>query len=246
MRQRIASLLLLSFFVLASCKSTKTPYAYTSETLQIVPLSDKSFMHISYLQTDSFGKVACNGLIYMNGNEAVVVDTPTENKVSEELIEWITDTRKKQLKAVIANHFHDDCVGGLQAFHEKGIPSYGNYLTLQLAEKEGNQVPQNGFEDHFELQVGNGSIINQFLGEGHTRDNIVSYVPEDQLLFGGCLVKEMDATKGYLGDANVAEWSTTALKIKSTFSQLKIVVPGHGNPGGIELLDYTAQLFQEP
>lgn len=31
-------------------------------------------------------------------------------------------------------------------------------------------------------------------------------------MFGGCLIKELDAGKGYLGDANVADWSSTVEK----------------------------------
>lgn len=236
-------LLLLTGF---ACKSAKNSIAYSSETLKILPMSQNSFIHVSYLQTDSFGKVACNGLVYMNGNEAVVVDTPVDAEVGEELIRWISETQQKTITAVVANHFHDDCVGGLEAFHQKGIPSYGNELTLELAQKEGNQVPQNAFSEILEMKVGDGKIIHQFVGEGHTRDNIVSYVPEDQLLFGGCLVKEVDASKGYLGDANVNAWSATALNARKTFPDAKIVIPGHGQHGGTELLDYTAQLFKEP
>ena len=245
MTQKLPFVLFLAL-LLVCCKSQKPKATYTSENLKIIPLTENSFIHVSYLQTDSFGKVACNGLVYMNGNKAVVVDTPVDAEVSEELIRWITETRQTTITAVVANHFHDDCVGGLEAFHQKGIPSYGNELTLELAEKEGNHIPQNGFTETLEMQVGNGTIIHRFIGEGHTRDNIVSYVPEDQLLFGGCLVKEMNASEGYLGDANVSEWSITALQVKNTFPELKIVIPGHGSHGGTELLDYTAQLFKEP
>lgn len=57
----------------------------------------------------------------------------------------------------------------------------------------------------------------------------------------------MDASKGgYLGDANVNEWSSTAVKVKNAFPDAKIVSPGHGQHGGTELLDYTAELFKEP
>ena len=58
------------------------------------------------------------------------------------------------------------------------------------------------------------------------------------------MIKEIEATKGYLGDANVGDWSNTVLKIKKQYPNLKIVIPGHGAIGGSELLDYTIQLFQ--
>jgi metallo-beta-lactamase class B len=53
----------------------------------------------------------------------------------------------------------------------------------------------------------------------------------------------MNAGKGNLADANLKEWSNTVGKIKEKFSSAKIVVPGHGRSGGIELLDFTINLF---
>lgn len=50
-------------------------------------------------------------------------------------------------------------------------------------------------------------------------------------MFGGCLIKESGASKGYLGDANVNAWSGTVEKVKTAYSAVKIVVPGHGDYG---------------
>jgi len=73
------------------------------------------------------------------------------------------------------------------------------------------------------------------------------------VLFGGCLIKELDASKGYLGDAskgylgdaNVKAWSNTVTKIKKAYPKLQIVVPGHGAIGNQALLDYTIKLFNQ-
>ena len=72
----------------------------------------------------------------------------------------------------------------------------------------------------------------------------MGYFPSENILFGGCLIKELEATKGFLGDANVGDWSKTVEKIKKEYPNLKIVIPGHGAIGGSELLDYTIQLFK--
>ena len=63
-------------------------------------------------------------------------------------------------------------------------------------------------------------------------------------MFGGCLIKELDANKGYLGDANVSEWSATVEKVKKEYPDVKIIVPGHGDYGDKKLLDYTINLFR--
>ena len=63
-------------------------------------------------------------------------------------------------------------------------------------------------------------------------------------MFGGCLVKELKASKGYLGDANLTEWSNTVEKVKNAYPNVAIVVPGHGEYGNQKLLDYTINLFK--
>lgn len=55
----------------------------------------------------------------------------------------------------------------------------------------------------------------------------------------------MNASKGYLGDAVVNEWSATVTKIKEAYPDVRSVEPGHGATGGSELLDYTISLFKE-
>jgi metallo-beta-lactamase class B len=54
----------------------------------------------------------------------------------------------------------------------------------------------------------------------------------------------LEAGKGYLGDANVADWSGTVEKVKREYPNVKIVVPGHGESGNQKLLDYTIHLFK--
>lgn len=242
MKQFLYALTILLLF--SSCKSTKQPISYSSSTLKIIPISKNAFIHITYLDTDDFGKVACNGLVYINNNEAVVFDTPTTDEVSLELIKWIAEVKKCDITGVVINHFHADCLGGLNAFHKLGIPSFANNKTLLLAQNNSYTTPQIGFDDTMELSVGTEKIINTFFGEAHTTDNIASYIPSEQLLFGGCMVKSLKANKGYTGDANIKEWSITVQKIKNTYPNLKVIIPGHGAAGGTELLEYTAKLFK--
>jgi metallo-beta-lactamase class B len=64
------------------------------------------------------------------------------------------------------------------------------------------------------------------------------------VLFGGCLIKECQATKGFIGDANLGEWSKTVEQVKRQFPKVQQVIPGHGKPGGPELLEYTISLFK--
>ncbi|RYU94269.1 subclass B1 metallo-beta-lactamase [Emticicia agri] len=217
---------------------------YKSKGLVINQIAENSFQHTSFKQTNDFGYVPCNGLVVRNGNETIIFDTPTNDKSSEELIKWVQDSLHCQINAIIPTHFHDDCLGGLKAFHEHSIPSFANFTTIELATQNKYTVPGNSFKDSLKLKVGEEYITAKFFGEGHTKDNVVGYFPGDHILFGGCLIKELEAGKGYLGDANVAEWSNTVGKVKKAYPDVKIVVPGHGNYGSGKLLDFTINLFK--
>jgi metallo-beta-lactamase class B len=230
---------------MCSCKKEQTHEVITvSEELKIKKLNEHSYIHISYLNTESFGKVSCNGMIIIDNNEALIFDTPTNDSVSGALINWIQKNLKCEVKGVVATHFHGDCLGGLDEFHRKKIPSYASNETIRLAKAQNNPIPQNGFDTHLELKVGKRKVFNTFHGEGHTADNVISYFPDEKVLFGGCLIKSKGAKKGNLEDANIKEWSTTVSKIKEKYPDVKIVIPGHGAYGKQELLDYTISLFK--
>ncbi|HPR01650.1 MAG TPA: subclass B1 metallo-beta-lactamase [Saprospiraceae bacterium] len=219
---------------------------YQTESLAIVQLSNQVYQHISYLQTETFGHVPCNGMIVMDHQEAIVFDTPTDEKSSNELIQWIELNLHSNIKAVVPTHFHEDCLGGLNAFHEMDIPSYANEKTIEFARANEYAIPENGFTDTLSLLVGQARVYLYFPGEGHTRDNIVAYFPHEKALFGGCLVKTMNASKGFLGDANTASWSASTDHVLKKYPEVQLVIPGHGKSGGAELLSYTIQLFQTP
>ncbi len=236
-------LVLILILSLTQCKSEKERASYSSETLKIRQLSENSFIHTSYLQTDSFGKVACNGYVYMNDGEALVFDTPSDTKTTAELLQWLENTKEQKVNGLVVNHFHIDAMGGISEFHKKGIPTYGYKKTLALIKNDEDR-PKKEFDEHLVLKVGDKKVVNRYFGEAHTVDNIISYIPNENLIYGGCMVKTLDAGKGNLEDANEKEWSKTIKKIKDAYPDLKTVIPGHGKHGGTELLDYTIELFK--
>jgi metallo-beta-lactamase class B len=249
MKTAFKALLLLSFLLPASMcmaqkgKRFKSKEVYKSSSLVITQITKNTFEHTSFKQTNDFGNVPCNGLIVRNADEVIIFDTPTNDKTSQELIKWVKEGLGCQIKAVIPTHFHDDSAGGLKAFDEHQIPSYAYVRTIELAKVNNYVLPKNSFQDSLVLKVGAEKVVAKFFGEGHTKDNVVGYFPSEDVLFGGCLIKENKASKGYLGDANVADWSNTVEKIKNTYPHVKVVVPGHGQYGNQKLLDYTSSLF---
>jgi len=247
--------LLLGFIFFIDCKTSDIVSTTTdSDLFKVEALSENLFVHVSYLATKSWGKVACNGMIFRDGKEAIIFDTPTTDSASYALINWVEKELKCEVKAVVVNHFHVDCLGGLDAFHESGIKSYASQATIDLAKAKGEySTPKVAFDEpaspsgrSHQIKIGSKEVINQHFGAGHTFDNIVSYVPSENALFGGCMIKSMGAGKGNLADANVAQWPKSVENVKRQYPDLKWVVPGHGKTGGVELLNYTIELFSEP
>src|SRR5690606_13144578 len=103
---KIIQLFLLSFIsiVTLSCsaqkKKSENKTVYHSETLVITQVSSNVYQHTSFLQTESFGNVPCNGMIVHNNNETVIFDTPVNDEISEELIQWIQNSLKSKINAV--------------------------------------------------------------------------------------------------------------------------------------------------
>ncbi|MGK2862660.1 MAG: subclass B1 metallo-beta-lactamase [Chitinophagaceae bacterium] len=218
---------------------------YQTDNLIIRRLSEHVYQHISFLNTKDFGRVSCNGMVVVNQNEAVVFDTPADNVSAGELIKF-ADKIKARIKAVIPTHFHEDCVGSLEIFSEHNIPGYASGQTIELLKNKNNRFAKElvGFNDSLTMDVGNKKVYTSYFGEGHTKDNIIGYFPDDKAVFGGCLIKEVGAKKGNLEDANIGAWPGTVSKLKQKYPGVQIVIPGHGKPGGTELYDYTIKLFK--
>ncbi|MBX2945937.1 MAG: subclass B1 metallo-beta-lactamase [Cyclobacteriaceae bacterium] len=220
---------------------------YKSGKLEILKLSDHVYQHISYLSTNDFGRVDCNGMIVLQDGEAIIFDTPADNESSIELIDFLTKKVRCKIIGIVPTHFHDDCIGGIETFIRNKIIAYASSQTISLLANKGHHLTTSfiSFTDSLNLVAGSAPVLIRYFGKGHTSDNVVAYVPHDGVLFGGCLVKTLGATKGNLADATVTEWPETILRLKKYFPTLKVVIPGHGNSGDAALLDYTITLFEQ-
>lgn len=69
-------IILFSFSVLSCSSQKKEDFKareiYKSKDLLITQISENSFIHTSFKQTNDFGNVPCNGLIVKNNNETIV------------------------------------------------------------------------------------------------------------------------------------------------------------------------------
>ncbi len=212
--------------------------------LELVKLQESVYLHRSWLETESFGRVSCNGLVVISEGEALVIDTAATEELSRHLIEAVERHLEAQVSAVVIGHFHADSMGGLPAFEAVGATSFSSLQTQEIARSLGSAVPRVGFDLRLQTRVGSIPVELGYFGPGHTLDNIVTYLPEQKILFGGCLLKAQGAGFGNLEDAAPSAWSATVERLKKAYPEVKFVVPGHGDLGGSELLDYTIELFE--
>ena len=241
----LAITLLALFFLPLNLIGQKDKAAISlNDDLQIIPLSQNIYLHKSWKTFFGFGRVASNGLIYTIGNEAIIMDTPINDTLSQLLVNWVEKELNLSIKGVIINHFHEDCLGGLATFHQKNIPSYSTKRCQKLAKKKGEIIPKIGFRKKLIINIAHQKVECYYFGKAHTSDNMVVYLPTEKALFGGCMIKSLKAKKGNLTDASVKKWSKTIEKIKKAFPLLETVVPGHGKAGNTALLDYTIELFR--
>jgi metallo-beta-lactamase class B len=226
-----------------SVASSKDTIRIASD-LQLVRINENAWIHISSMKGPRWPGAACNGLIFIDKNQAYMLDTPPDSNTTGLLIDYVQNRMKAQMQGVIVHHWHSDCMGGLSEVHKRGIKSYASKLTCQIAQSKNLPVPKYSFENSLTLKLGRKDIICRYFGEAHTPDNIVTWIPNEKILFAGCMVKDLQSTSlGNISDANVAAWPATLRKLRNEYSDAEFVIPGHGPCGGTDIIEHTRDLL---
>jgi metallo-beta-lactamase class B len=244
MRTSRAIAIFILCLTVPSCSQWTFQHIKVSKDIDIIQLSKNSYIHVSYSQVPGFGRTSSNGFIYTNNGEALLFDTPMDDSLTAQLVTWITHSLKVRIVGFVPNHWHVDCMGGLNYLNRVGIPSYAHEKTIAIAKSKNLPIPQHGFVDSLALHLGNQTVICKYYGPAHTSDNIVTWIPSEKILFAGCMVKELNSgILGNLADADLSEWPKTITRVIADYSSASIVIPGHGACGSQELLTHTQDLL---
>ena len=242
-----------------------------SDDLYYSKVSDSIFMithYFPYLGANSM-------FVLLPHNKGVLIDTPCEITGTMSLLNWISECFGSIRLTAIVTGFHQDNLGGDELLISQGIVVYGADLTKKLLEEDGDTlkkiiiasvrnnenkkylasyralklVPPNKtfpIRQGLRLKIENEIFEVYFPGESHTRDNTVVYLHNHRLLFGGCMIKGMMyESPGYTAFANMDEWPLSVENVIKKFPDCKIVVPGHGDFGGTEILDHTLEILEK-
>lgn len=247
MNKSISTLTIFPYLLLLATIGISQPkQIFISEDIQLLELSDSVYLHATWTEMEPYGRFSSNGLIVIKNGKALMVDTPMDSAATSFIYKHLLNSLNAQVTLLIPGHFHDDCIAGLPFLQTKGARSLSGNLTREKCLELNLPIPDTAFIDSIHFEFNSIPIACYYLGGGHTHDNIVVYLPQQKILFGGCMVKSMESMgMGFIGDADLEAWPNTLQKLKSKFPEAEIIVPGHGNVGGIELIDHTLLLLQQ-
>jgi len=243
--QRSVIALLFNLVVLGGFSQPANYRITVSKDIELITLSENAYVHVSWSTLPGYGRFPSNGLIFVSKGEAFLFDTPMTDALTKELVTWITDSMKLKLVGFVPNHWHSDCTGGLGYLQSQQVKSYANQRTIDISRSKNRPLPEVGFKDSLKLMLGGMAIECHYLGAAHSLDNIVVWIPSEKLLFAGCMVKSMDSNNlGNTVDGDLKAYPATLRRVLQKFPDARIVVPGHGDFGGVELVRHTLSLLK--
>ncbi|MCG6924006.1 MAG: subclass B1 metallo-beta-lactamase [Acidobacteria bacterium] len=237
-----AALALLALCLPSPLRSA--PPETVREDLEVERLAEGVWLHTSYEVIEGFGRTPANGLVVVSDGEAAFVDTPWTDDQTRVLAAWVQKRLGARLTTVVPTHSHRDCMGGLETAHDLGARSYSSGRTAEIAKRNGLPVPQESFDSERDIPLGSRVLEARYVGPGHTVDTIVVWLPDVRILFGGDLVRSAAGRSlGYTREADLDGWPASVEALQREYGEATLIVPGHGRPGGGELLTHTLELL---
>lgn len=223
----------------------------------------------AWVVTDSLPWSANSLLAEMPDGSLLLVDTPNTGIATRSLLDWLEMRFGPRRLVVVNTHFHPDALAGNRVLAAAGAEIYGSTETVRLLAEHREAIgavladqlgqrpafaaeyrpweplpPQRVFEasDGLRLELGGEPVMVRFPGAAHSPDNLVVWLPERTLLYGGCMVRA-GLSLGNLGDADVRSWPAAIGVLQKLGAG--IVIPGHGGRTDPGLLDHTLELLGE-
>jgi metallo-beta-lactamase class B len=236
MQHRFTVPTLLLTLALTGCQSAQVAprgkSVRVADDVTLQPIVPGVWVHTTYFDVPDSGRTGANGLLVVSDEDAVLIDLPWTDEQTAALFDWVAKNTGATVKIVVPTHFHQESMGGLAEAHRRGATSYGLDKTISLARRDHLPVPKSPFQLRTGVRCGKDIILLAYLGAAHTTDNIVAWLPKEHVLFA----------LGNATDGDLTAYPTTLKKLKSTYRNAKIVVPGRGDWGGPELIDHTLKL----
>ena len=241
-----AFFLLLVFLPQATLAQTDQTVHQLADDLEVSRLSEGVWLHTTWRDLRGVGRFPSNGLIVVSDEKAMLIDTAWGDTLTEMLLHWIDAELGASVESAVLTHAHDDRMIGIGVLKQAGVTSYALPQTLEGAARQHWPLPDSVLAPTQRLSVGSRTVETFFPGPGHTPDNLAVWLPQEKLLFGGCMVRAAGArSMGNVADADVEEWPRSITNLLSRYDAVQIVVPSHGPVGDRGLLEHTLHLLKE-
>ncbi len=213
--------------------------------IEITKLDDGVWLHTSYYTYPNHVKFPSNGLIVKEGQELTLIDTAWGELQTVQLLKAIKLEINLPVSKAIVTHAHSDRAAGVDVLESSGVEVYSHPLTKRFTIENGSPVPNKTLDAI--TQVGSsmkfGSLEVFFPGAAHAMDNVMVWLPEKKTLFGGCAIRAMSSkSAGNTVHGDIQSWQQVIKHVKEEYKHAMVVVPGHGNVGGVELLAHTEKM----
>ncbi len=174
-----------------------------------------------------------NGLILERRGGSLLIDTTYTPGQAEVLVQWAKRELARPITLAIATHFHTDRTGGVEGLKKRGIRTLAYPLTCTLAAEHQMPVPEPIADFAAGAYRLDADCELFFPGAGHTRDNVVAWLPRQQVLLGGCFLKSVTSRDlGNVADAVVPDWAGSVRRAREHYPAARITIPGHGTIEG--------------
>lgn len=267
-------ILILCFFTFSASGQYENNTTSISNSLTITQIEEGAYLVVHQIPFGQFRIPCNSMIVKVSDHDFVWCDTTCEPESTKLVYEWIIKNFGDVNLIEINTGFHNDNLGGNEYLLSKGVPVYGSDITAKLVLERGStekesiiksfaetdntpyhracrqmtfMPPNRTFELNkgLKLEFAKESVEVYYPGPSHTQDNVVVYFNKRRILFGGCMVKALSARNaGYTADADMQQWPRSVEKVLIRYKDAKIVVPGHGNYGGTDLLKYTIGLLE--
>lgn len=199
-------------------------------------LSADIWVHV----TENEEGIGANGLLIVGETSSVLVDTGWTEAQTRSLMRWAAEEQFRPIQTAVVTHSHQDRMGGIAALLEQSVTVIASGPTAERARAKMLPQPTEVFEGVRRF----GEVEVFFPGAAHVPDNIVVWLPEKQILFGGCMVRSAATDSlGPMEEASLEGWYHAIRKLRDRYPSPQVVVPGHGKPGGAELYKHTLELI---
>ena len=200
----------------------------------------------------------CNNIIIEMKDYLIVVDANFPSGARAALAD-AKQVSSKPVKYVFDTHHHGDHAYGNSVWTEAGATTLAykgvaeemkrnepaawegaakQRKDVRELNRSGPEPPKQTFDKPtFVLNDGTRRVEFHYFGWAHTRGDGFVYLPKEQILCTGDAVA--NGPHNYTGDGNIANWPSVIRKAQKL--KVKTVLPGHGEPGGPEVLEGQAQ-----